>query len=918
MKTNKLQKAMTLLLGLEFFVSPLAHADGNKTQQVFQGINQATQTASGLMQMVQSQQQQMQQQLITQQLLDQLTVEPVPSYLSKYPAFQECTLPIAVTREPQVGFKCESEHFNPAMMPYYEALKQKAEQNMDVFRLFMVEGNAESNQGESCLTGVDTKLAIEAQEVMNAIASEKTNLEALRVKAEEESKQLLEEIKLDNAKLHGTPVEKLEGLELFKEFKDDPMCSTIADLNIDDKNNYLAISKEITKNVEAKEGKGGFSARSFSKEAPKIESDYKKFTEDLRKEAERRIKKGSFPDSDPSSILKSVKSKYDFSANPAVGKVFSNVTSQIATAKAELDSQVGAKLSSSESRVKALLNDPNQNTTDIAVAYQNAAYTACIEDSFKKFDGLGAFTGKLDQQSKQGADNPLGNEFISILSDSNLSLKERLSKISSINATSYTSYRIGKSSPEYGLSAGSDVNVLALLNNVVVKDCERYFKTDNGSGLTPNEILTKIQDFHKTYKQKVQNFHNDLKNELDADVLSCSNSSGARATSCSASSFSLSSPSFCIAEAKSCSGNMISCENKIQKVVKDTRAKLSKNAKVFKATFDEEKKKRRAQYLQFRSTMDARFRNASLSKLFGKATFKVPEIEDLSILTKKEDLVPGLDPSLEIEDTNKFYERMKTQVDNYEKKIGEYFEGIKQEIAKQKADIKAKAQAEYQKWEAITNACQSRLSEFDRQQAENIQKQQEETSKKQEGVRNFCAKIATSPCPDFDMNDMGNILAALNPSSDDMAALKEMQEGCSYQKMSIEELQNEDDYRPFISVNDACSNNSAFKMPGELCTSYKTPQSHPTDNNKGRDLDCDGVFKDKTIEITNRHYTECVDLEKKIKSAWEKAAARELRKTKTGKNSFSACDNIVRDQAVKDFNQALQNNGMPYQGTYGR
>lgn len=754
-------RLLSLGLGLELMIAPLAHAIDNSTiSGIANTMGTLSNTAQQMMQ--QAAQHKMAQQM--SQGLQTYVAQQVPPNQVAVPIFSGCSVFMAETNQPAVGQRCEPSSFDPSMVAYYSALGDIATTNVETYGLYTIKGNATSSEGQRCLDTAEEQfkalLDSRAEDVSKLI--EQLNAELMVF--DKENEPLLNNIKKGNALLFGKPAELLKDTKFETKFNDVQCASLINSTEIQELGNnsgYEGIRNTLkAKSTESVEG--GFNAKSFLTQQANIQQDIISVANQLANKASSMNHMTLMTNADTMKGV--VKSKYNIKNLPGFTEAFDRQKQKLIEKQENIKNQVLASMSDDEAELyQRNLQDPTLDTESIVQNYQNLSDTKCVQEVFnQRFGGVDQFVDLLrdptvSEKMGREADNKLKNNLPSILSDSTLTIKEKLNRIASSSGVKNTRYQVQRTETVNGVSlrAGDFMKVTDLFQGVIIEDCKRLANTNNDKGESPNNIINNIKQYHAELKEAYETYPAQLKADIQDELLTCSSdtSVGAAGT-CSANSLDLNGNNFCLKRASTCASNMVACADKAQQIFDTTRNEQLALAKTYKTKLDATKTKLMGDYMGIKTVLEQKAR--SLDALFPGQVYGVVTDDILKLTTENKNLYSPdeIDSSLQIENPEAFVKQMINNLKKLadkEKETGAIYDQNKAILAKvenEKKSIIDNATAQKRAWETIASNCNSLINQYNKNIADQTTKQNEENQKRTAEMNEFCAETRKmTSCP---------------------------------------------------------------------------------------------------------------------------------------------------------------------------
>lgn len=949
-------KSISLALGFQLMFAPLAQALDNSM------VNTMANTAGQLSNTFQEMMMMKQQQQMTQQMaqgLETYKTQQVPPNQIAIPIFAGCQIYMAATNKPQTGQRCEPPA-DPMMISYYSSLIDVATYNVEKYSPFAphddatLKGNSKSIDGNRCLADAETQfkamLDSRREEINKLIESLNEQLAAFN----ELNAPLVEQIKQGNALLFGTPKELLADTKFDTKFNDPQCMSMIDGTTINSlalgkggaKGGYEAIKDHI-KNLTDSSKNGGYNAKSFVAQASNIKRDIKNVANQLSKKAQSMSSQLLLGDKGKSILQDSIKSKYNLKSLPGFSEALDRQMGKLTEAQGNIGTIISSMSPEEAGALQKNLFDPEMNTSQIVRNYKNLSSTSCIQQVFeKRFKGVDNFVELLENPSiskkmNKEADNKLKNSLPSLLSNSNLSLEEKLNEIKKISGVKNYRYKAQKTETINGVSlnAGGYVQVDDLFKDIIIQDCERLANSNNAQGETPNNIANRISEYHTELRQVHQAFPSQLKADLEEELLECPNdtSVGSPGT-CSSSSFDLTSgnANFCLRTASTCASNMLACADKAEKIFDVTRKEQLKLANSYKKNLEITKKKLFNDYIGVKKLLETKARQ--LDQMFPGQVYNVAIDEELNLKTEKESLFPesDIDPSLKIEDPKQYVEQMIANLKKISNKEGtgsidQQNKAIAKNIEEEKNNIIKNAIKEKDFWQKIADSCNSLINQYNANMGQEMAEKNRQIEEQNNQIAEFCAEARKiSSCPtegevDSLNSSASQIAAYLQPG--DSTALNNYKKMARLCGTSGSESVNPfeatgEGFKAFPNIEKACKEmgnqvacSNYTSLSNNIATNYSSE-----DRNDIRSQDCSTLNDENAQQTCKRDQKsdlkdfdkEKTALEEKLKEAeieiaklWKQYQGFKVAK-EMGQQSFPSCNSMAGGEVGKSFGDATR------------
>lgn len=788
---------LPLLLSLQLFIpNTLLANDGstNESHQHWKRTAQALGMIQGMgQQMLQAHMQRLQQQqaganfMAMQRDLSIKQVDPsqVPPIITQ----NGCQVLEARGNRVNSDLSCEGQ-FSMDLMNQgtYDALLSVAEQNSNTLSNFLTKGHERfTTQGIGCYDKAGNQLDQQLEARLQMLDSMKESMSRRFEEFQQLAKNDVMEIKKGQALLDGksgdpTVDAALKDYRFEDQFKD-PQCRSFfsekqfADMG---KKGLRGIEETLTNNTSQMQ------PTAFIAKSSQLEKEIISLGKHVKAKQEN---------SDGIALVKDPFAGFNsqlLSRNSeAVKKVLANSADAINEENKSLERNLKSKIPTDDPIVTKMFQEVTQGVRDGSVdigfrlsEFERETKNRCLSEYMKdNFGGADGFVKRLQdpnisKKANREADSSFKNYITEILNDDRLTIEAKKRKISQAQAQPANArfgMVTGKSVTVEGknISASTRMPASTMINMFVDNCVARFDSEPNSKGSTYREIAQEMKSYKNQFSKMKTKMANQVSSNLVNELLRCPSdeNTGKSPQTCSADSLKTGSQNFCLRTANACAANINGCMEKAEKLVKTTRQKQMSHVETYRANMVAFKENMKQEF----AIVAQNFTQASreLDGLFQMGTmFKMPTNLDLNTtegngVSSANTLLKGIDPALEIEDPEKYFQKISKNIDSLRKQVVEHNGQVKQKFTQQIAEYKQSYQKEQQYWEQMKGQCIGQLTQFDNIMAEQEAERNRQYAEQQEAIGEACKAFA-----DFRQNPCPSSGGSVGSLSSDMAAIQ--------------------------------------------------------------------------------------------------------------------------------------------------
>lgn len=674
---------------------------------------------------------------------------------------------------------------------HYDALLSVAEDNMNTIENFLVKGHERlTTQGIGCYEKAQNQLSQMLAARLEMLEQMKESIGDRFIAFKKLSEQDIKDIKKGDALLNGKTGDK-ETQAAMKDFKwedkfKNPACMSLASMQFNEtgaNGGFRGIEEALSQNKD----KSG--AENFLSKKNVYEKEIRKIAYEASKQVKREEK---IPDA--SSVLSGIRTRNISSSSKALVQSFGIITKKAQNKQTDLLQNLNKTLGA-EKELQGFAASIINNTADTEAAiaeWEKSTKEACVASHFEReFGSVDAFVSKLEdpnvsKKANREADSAFKNELKRILEDDTFSIEEKMKKVAAKQADSNNSrYGLvsGHSFSVEGKQVGASTRLRASdMVNLFANDCIKGFeKDDRSGGYSGRQKVNALKNFATKYKKAKEEFANNIQTEIIEAMIDCPDQAdiGKSPDSCGPDVTNTNSAGFCIAAANSCSANALSCLDNAKAIVAQTRAEQETIAKRYKANMDQLK----ADLIEEFKIVKANFEKSSreIDGLYQMGTTynknEQPLATELELNFTTKELTDGIDPSLAIEDPDKYKEKVVKNIDTVKAQVAAHNEQIIQGFEEEIQKYEQNYNEDLNYWRTVANNCSNRVGpDYSQYVAEHNKNQVESTNKQNEQIASTCDKyrnFRSNPCPTGSESEFGSLsseISSIAASIDDQNA----------------------------------------------------------------------------------------------------------------------------------------------------
>ncbi|MCO4753550.1 MAG: hypothetical protein KC478_03665 [Bacteriovoracaceae bacterium] len=820
-KVRSRVRILPLLLSFQMFVPThlMAQTEEQATQdnwadaaKTLKAINELGQT---FVQQHQLRLQSQQAQASASQLEQSLGIQPVdPSQVPPILAQNGCFVLQARTDQISSGLSCsaplDDALFNQG---HYDALLSVAEKNVNTLENYLTAGHERyTTQGIGCYekakNQLNTQLLAREEMLSQMKESLEKRIEVFKKLAEDD----LDQIKKGDILLNGTGSNSLTGESREK------YANALKDINFEDKFNDPQCKSLFSNNQFSDFGqKGGLrgieqTLANNSEElgAENFFAKQKQYETEIRKIADEAYKKARDAKTinvSPSDTLGGIRTR-EFSTN--ADSLVQSFSIAATKAKNNLDNMQKdlSKALGDEPELSSIVQSIESDSVDIdQVLYdwEKKEKNSCMNNHIaNEFGGIQGFVGKLNDpnisaKANREADSAFKNYVTKILSDDRYTVEEKMEKIADAQQSSGTRYGFvsDKSFTIKGQQVGASTRLRASdLVTLLAQDCREEFEQDaRTGGYSASEKIKALKSYATKFEVSQEEFASNLKTEIIEGMISCPDdtSTGSGAGTCGTNSTDLNGPGFCVRTANACASNALACVDKAKKIVEETRKSQQVVAARYKSNMDKLKNDLITEFEMVSKSLETSSR--TIDSLYQMGTqYKKEDSNGMELALNFTDteLLAGVDPSLALEDPDKYEAKIMANIDQVKDQLAQHRQEVTAAFTK---EIEEKYVSNYKKqreqWNGVISQCTSAINQkiVQLEQAKQKalesataanQKESEKAKESNEKIMEACNKYAdfrVNPCPGGSGSEFGSLandIAAIATSSADTAAAQDI------------------------------------------------------------------------------------------------------------------------------------------------
>ncbi|MBC74632.1 MAG: hypothetical protein CME64_01310 [Halobacteriovoraceae bacterium] len=846
-KKQKSIRVLPLLLALQMFMPTQVmaqSADGSKEDnwvKTAEYLKTANQLGQEFLKQHQAIMQQRNAQAQTQKLQQSIGINPVnPAQLPPILAQNGCMVLEARTDKVSSGLSCNAPLDNTLFQQgHYHALFSVAEQNVNTLENYLTQGHERfTTQGVGCYDKARKQLEaqLKSREVLLAQMKEsiEKRIEAFKKLAEKD----LEEIRKGDILLNGKDANSLSGQDKDKYSKaledykfenqfQDPQCKALFSGTeysaLGQRGGLKGIEKTLRANTEEME------AESFFNKQKQLEAEIRK----IGNEAYRTAVTNKSISVAPDEVLGGIRTRNFTSSSKALTQSFSIAAKRAEKRQNEMQRKL-LKTVGKEPELASIAQAVESDSADVDQAlrdWERKEKNSCMSQHLKnEFGGVDGFIGKLvdpqiSRQANREADSAYKNYVKSILSDDRFTVEEKMEKIANDQQARGSRYTFvtGKSFTVKGklISASTRLRASDLVT-LLARDCAEGFKSDpRDGGFSAKDKVKALRSYASGYKKNRQEFASNLRKEIVEGVLNCPSdtSTGSAVGSCGKDATNVNSPGFCVRTANTCASSALACTEKAQRVVEKTRKQQKTIAQRYKKNMDKLKSDLIAEFEMVSKNLEQSAR--TIDGLYQMGTQYEKENRanpSLTLNFTDTELLQGVDPSLVVEDPDKYKEKVFANISAVEKQIKKHRQDVVKAYDTEIAKYTKNYGAQKNEWAQVVSQCNSAINSHyaameaaqkaaqEKAMAAN-KKAQEDAKKANEKIAEACNKYSTfkvNPCP-------GSSSGAFGELADDIASIA----------ASSADVQAAQDIRSIVASCDAFANESGANIFHQTSTDNK-------------------------------------------------------------------------------------------------
>lgn len=804
-KTNRV-KLLPLILAYQMFLPAHAFAEAesepqrerqafSKTAGVLGFLNEAGQ---GYIQAHQARMQQQQSMMRAQQMRQALGVKPVdPSQVPPIISQNGCMVLQARTEQVSNDMSCKGPFdYNAFMSGQYDALFSVAESNVNDLQNFLVSGHErDTTQGVGCYDKARKNLSQQLNGRLEMLEQMKESIEA-RVQAFKKlSENDVRDIKKGDALLNGSNAGDKETQAAMKDFKwedkfNDPQCKSLAQAQFNQTGSaggFRGIEAALDKNKES------MNAESFFTKKNQFEKEIRNIAKEAAKQARRE---DAIPDA--AKALSGIRTREVPTSSPALVQSFNIIAKRASNKRQDMQKDLNKVLGGEEELI-GLSKTVASDSVDIDAAiheWEKDQKNACINSYFKReFDSIEGFVSKIkdpnisDKANKE-ADNSFKNYLRDTLARNDLTVEKKMELIAKEQNSSNNSrfgMMSGRSFKVDGKQVGASTRLLPQqMVSIFGQECIAAFNQDpRKGGSSAGEMVKALKNYAVEHKRAKAEFANNLETEIINGMINCPDQQavGSAVNSCGPDQVNINKPGFCVRTANSCAANAMSCLDKAKKIVETTKKEQQAIAKRYKANMDKLKADLIAEFKSVKASFEASSRQIDGLFKFGTTFNKDEKPLDSSLelnFTTKE-LEAGIDPSLAIEDPEKYKAKIVKNIDSLKRQVAGHNQQILQGYDDEVNKYKQNYEKQLNDWSGIAQQCAEKIGrDYAMFLEDHNRNETEQANQYNEQLMETCNKyldFRENPCPSGGgsaFGDLGGDIAAIATTVEDQESAREI------------------------------------------------------------------------------------------------------------------------------------------------
>lgn len=844
-KAKKKVRVLPLFLALQMFLPTQALAQSAeqnsgqtdnwvKTAEIMKSANQLGQD---FLKLHQARMQQEQAQAQMQNLQQSIGINPVnPAQLPPILSQNGCMVLEARTDQVSSNLSCNQPLDQTLFQQgHYEALLSVAEQNVNTLENFLTAGHERfTTQGIGCYDKARKQLESQLKSRETLLAQMKESIEKRIEAFKKLAEKDLEDIKKGDILLNGKDSNSLNGegkdkyAKALKDYKFenqflDPQCKALFSGNeysaLGQRGGLRGIETAIKANSEEMEAEGFFNKQK------QLETEIRKIGNEAYKTAVSSKSISVAPD----DVLGSIRTRSFTSSSKALTQSFTIASNKAQKKQQEMQNNL-LKTMGNEPELASIVQAVEANSKDVNQAladWERKEKNACMSQHFQnEFGSVDGFIGKLvdpnvSRKANREADSAFKNYVKSILSDDRFTVEEKMEKIANDEQSKGSRYTFitDKSFTVKGKLVSASTRLRASdLVTLLARDCSEGFNSDpRDGGFSAKDKVNALKSYASNYETNRKKFASDLRKEIVEGMLNCpsDSSTGTAVGSCSKDSTDVNSPGFCVRTANTCASNALACTEKAQRVVEKTREQQKTIAQRYKSNMDKLKSDLITEFEMISKNLENSAR--VIDGLYQMGTNYEKENRDTPNLTLNftdTELLAGVDPSLAVEDPDKYKAKVFANINAVEKQIGQHRQDM---LAAYDAEIQKYTKnygAQKKNWSSVVSQCTSAINnqyaamekaqKAAQEKAMAANKQaMEKANEQNEKITEVCNRYADfrqNPCPSSSSDtfgDLANDIAAIAASSNDADAALQIRSVVA----SCDAFGNESGYNQFSTTN---------------------------------------------------------------------------------------------------------------------
>lgn len=788
-------RILPLLLSLQIFIpNTLLAQEGSSTNQHWRNTAQTLSVIQGMgQQLLQARMQRLQQMQANQNFMrmqQDLSIKQVdPSQVPPIITQNGCQVLEAKGNRINADLSCEGQ-FSMELMQQgtYDALLGAAEANFNTLDNFLTKGHERfTTQGIGCYEKAQNQLKQQLEARLQMLDQMKESMNRRLEDFQKLAKNDVMEIKKGQALLDGnskdpTVQAALKDYRFEDQFRDPQCRSFFTDKQFADmgKKGLRGIEQELTNQTSSMQPKA------FIAKSEQLEKEIISLGKHVK--AKQENSDGLALISDPFSGFNS---RLLARGSKAVEKAMANAADSINEEKKSVERKLKAKIPSDDKLVADMFREITTGVQDGSVdvefrlsEFEKETKNRCLSEYMKdNFGSTGGFVGRLQdpnisKKANREADSSFKNFIIEILEDDRLTIEAKKRKIAQAQAD--------PANARYGMVTGKSVTVegrnisastrmpASTMVNMFVDNCVARFDSEpNSKGTTYREIAQEMKSYKNKFSQMKTKMANQVSSNLVNELLRCpgDENTGKSPQTCSPNTLKTSDQNFCLRTANTCAANINGCMEKAEKLVETTRNKQLEHVETYRQNLVNFKEGLKQEF----SIVSANFEQASrqLDGLYQMGTmFKMPTGLDMATTEENgsngaDTLLKGIDPSLEIEDPEAYFQKVSKNIDKLRRQVEQHNREISGEFDKTIQGYARSYEQEKQYWQQMKSQCISRLTEYDNIIAEQQAEQQRAYQEQQKAIGEACQAFA-----DFRQNPCPSSGGSVGSLSSDMAAIQ--------------------------------------------------------------------------------------------------------------------------------------------------